>query len=72
MEKLNVEQRETLRKKALETIKMVDNYPKKFDVMVWVWASGKSAEEAISEVEEQLKQLSFPATISHCEEVNDY
>lgn len=72
MKKLTVEEREILKKNALETIKMVDNYPKKFDVTVCVWAEGLNKTEAINEVENQLRQIRFPATISSCEEVNDY
>jgi len=53
MEKLTVEEREELKKGAIATIEMVDNYPKKFDVMVCIWANGKTIDETITEVESQ-------------------
>lgn len=72
MKKLTVKEREILKKDALKTIEMVDNYLKKFDVMVCVWAEDKTSSEAINEVENQLRQIRFPSTISSCEEVEDY
>ena len=72
MKMLTIEEREELKKGAITTIEMVDNYPKKFDVMVCIWANGKTIDETITEVESQLRRLDFPATISSWEEVEDY
>jgi RNase H-fold protein (predicted Holliday junction resolvase) len=72
MKTIPLEKREQLKKEAEQTLKMLEHYPKKFDITVCVWAEGKSRTEAIEETKEQLKRIDFPATISSCEEVDDY
>ena len=49
---------------------MIENYPKKFDVNVCIWAEGKNEEEVIAEINNQLSRVTF--TISDITEVNDY
>jgi len=65
-----LETREQLKKEATETLQMIENYPKKFDVIICIWSEGKNEEEVIAKVNNQLSGVRF--TISEIIEVNDY
>ena len=66
------EERDRIKAKALADIEMVENYPKKFDVTIFGWMEGKSAEDVKEQVVQALNGSGLTYSFGDITEVNDY